>query len=127
MTGGIGADTFVIGAGDSTPVIGGSGNAGTISGYDVIMDFVAGTDKLSLPGTLVAATGGNVNGGNSTLTIGGDTVQSHSVTNGVASFFGTDTFTAPLTVTSTASLAAVVQYLTVTDIGNAGATLAFTA
>ncbi|RUT97998.1 type I secretion C-terminal target domain-containing protein, partial [Mesorhizobium sp. M7A.T.Ca.TU.009.02.1.1] len=127
MTGGIGADTFVIGAGDSTPVIGGSGNAGTISGYDIITDFVAGTDKLTLPGTLVAATGGNVNGGNSTLTISGDTVQSHSVTNGIVSFFGTDTFTAPLAVTSTASLAAVVQYLTITDIGNAGATLAFTA
>ncbi|MER9908579.1 type I secretion C-terminal target domain-containing protein, partial [Mesorhizobium sp. M0052] len=127
MTGGIGADTFVIGAGDSTPVIGGAGNAGTISGYDIITDFVAGTDKLSLPGTLVAATGGNVNGGDSTLTIGGDTVQSHSLTNGIASFFGTDSFTQPLAVTSTASLAAVVQYLTITDIGNAGATLAFTA
>ncbi|WP_210246362.1 type I secretion C-terminal target domain-containing protein [Mesorhizobium sp. WSM4303] len=127
MTGGIGADTFVIGAGDSTPVIGGSGNAGTISGYDIITDFVAGTDKLSLPGTLVAATAGNVNGGDSTLTIGGDTVQSHSLTNGIASFFGTDSFTQPLAVTSTASLAAVVQYLTITDIGNAGATLAFTA
>ena len=76
---------------------------------------------------MVAATSGNVNGGDSTLTIGGDTVQSHSVTNGIASFFGTDTFTAPLAVTSAASLAAVVQYLTITDIGNAGATLAFTA
>ncbi|MBA1142952.1 beta strand repeat-containing protein, partial [Mesorhizobium neociceri] len=127
MTGGAGADTFVIGAGDSTPVIGGSGNAGTISGYDIITDFVAGTDKLSLPGTLVAATGGNVNGGDSTLTIGGDTIQSHSVTNGIATFFGTDSFTQPLAVTSTASLAAAVQYLTLTDIGNAGATLAFTA
>ncbi|WP_214471675.1 type I secretion C-terminal target domain-containing protein, partial [Mesorhizobium sp. dw_380] len=126
MTGGTGADTFVIGAGDSTPVIGGSGNSGTISGYDIITDFVAGTDKLSLPGTLVAAAT-SVDGGNSTLTIGGDTVQSHTVTNGMASFFGTDTFTAPLAVTSAASLAAVVQYLTITDIGNAGATLAFTA
>ncbi|MBZ9857248.1 DUF5801 domain-containing protein [Mesorhizobium sp. CA13] len=127
MTGGAGADTITIGAGDSSPTIGGSGDAGTISGYDIITDFVAGTDKLTLPGTLVAATGGNVNGGNSTLTIGGDTVQSHSVTNGVASFFGTDSFTAPLAVTSTAGLAAVVQYLTLTDIGSAGATLAFTA
>ncbi|TPM26058.1 type I secretion C-terminal target domain-containing protein, partial [Mesorhizobium sp. B2-3-5] len=127
MTGGAGNDTFVIGAGESTPVIGGSGNAGTISGYDIITDFVAGTDKLTLPGSLVAATSGNVNGGDSTLTIGGDTVQSHSVTNGIASFFGTDSFTAPLAVTSAASLAAVVQYLNATDIGNAGATLAFTA
>ncbi|BCG75767.1 hypothetical protein MesoLj113a_69250 [Mesorhizobium sp. 113-1-2] len=126
LTGGGGNDTFVIGTGDSTPVIGGSGNAGTISGYDIITDFATVADKLSLPGTLVAATTGNVNGGDSTLTIGGDTVQSHSVTNGIASFFGTDTFTAPLAVTSAASLAAVVQYLTLTDIGDAGATLAFT-
>ncbi|RWE46389.1 MAG: type I secretion C-terminal target domain-containing protein [Mesorhizobium sp.] len=127
MTGGAGADTFVIGSSESTPVIGGSGNNGTITGYDIITDFIAGTDKLSLPGSLVAATAGNVNGGDSTLTIGGDTVQSHSVTNGIASFFGTDTFTAPLAVTSAASLAAVVQYLNATDIGNPGATLAFTA
>ncbi|TPK41514.1 type I secretion C-terminal target domain-containing protein [Mesorhizobium sp. B2-5-4] len=127
MTGGIGNDIFVIGAGDSTPAIGGSGNAGTISGYDIITDFVAGTDKLTLPGGLVAATAGNVNGGDSALTIGGDTVQSHSVTNGMASFFGTDSFTTPLAVTSAASLAAAVQYLNATDIGNAGATLAFAA
>ncbi|WP_095198247.1 beta strand repeat-containing protein [Mesorhizobium carmichaelinearum] len=128
MTGGAGADTFVIGAGESTPVIGGSGNAGTISGYDIITDFVAGTDKLTLPGTLVAATAGLVDGaGDSVLTIGGDTVESHSVTNGIASFFGTDAGTSPLAITTTSGVAAAVQYLMGTDIGNAGATLAFTA
>nr|WP_244661992.1 type I secretion C-terminal target domain-containing protein [Mesorhizobium huakuii] len=128
LTGGAGADTFVIGTGDSIPVIGGSGNAGTISGYDVITDFVAGTDKLTLPGTLVAATAGLVDGaGDSVLTIGGDTVESHSVTNGIASFFGTDAGTSPLAITTTSGVAAAVQYLMGTDIGNAGATLAFTA
>ncbi|MER9087384.1 Ig-like domain-containing protein, partial [Mesorhizobium sp. M0847] len=128
LTGGAGADTFLIGTGDSTPVIGGTGNAGTITGYDIITDFVAGTDKLALPGTLVAATAGLVDGaGDSVLTIGGDTVESHSVTNGIASFFGTDAGGSPLAITSTAALAAAVQYLMGTDIGNAGATLAFTA
>ncbi|TRC77879.1 type I secretion C-terminal target domain-containing protein, partial [Mesorhizobium sp. WSM4307] len=128
MTGGAGADTFIIGTGESTPVIGGSGNAGTISGYDIITDFVAGTDKLTLPGTLVAATAGLVDGaGDSVLTIGGDTVESHSVTNGIASFFGTDAGASPLAITTTSGVAAAVQYLMGTDIGNAGATLAFTA
>ncbi|MGX9083051.1 beta strand repeat-containing protein, partial [Mesorhizobium sp. 98Argb] len=128
MTGGAGADTFIIGTGESTPVIGGSGNAGTISGYDIITDFVAGTDKLTLPGTLAAATAGLVDGaGDSVLTIGGDTVESHSVTNGIASFFGTDAGASPLAITTTSGVAAAVQYLMGTDIGNAGATLAFTA
>ncbi|PBB23332.1 MULTISPECIES: Ig-like domain-containing protein, partial [unclassified Mesorhizobium] len=128
MTGGAGADSFIIGTGESTPVIGGSGNAGTISGYDIITDFVAGTDKLTLPGTLVAATAGLVDGaGDSVLTIGGDTVESHSVTNGIASFFGTDAGASPLAITTTSGVAAAVQYLMGTDIGNAGATLAFTA
>ena len=119
------ADTFVIGAGDSTPTIGGLGDAGTITGYDVITDFSTTVDTLNLPGTAAAAAA-SVNGANSSLTIGGDTVQSHSTSNGIATFFGTDTFTTPLAVTSLSSLAAVVQYLAGTDIGNAGATLAFT-
>ncbi|TPL96817.1 Ig-like domain-containing protein, partial [Mesorhizobium sp. B2-3-10] len=128
MTGGIGNDTFLIGAGDSTPVIGGSGNAGTISGYDIITDFIAGTDKLTLPGVLLAATAGLVDGaGDSVLTIGGDTVESHSVTNGIANFFGTDAGASPLIITTTSGVAAAVQYLMGTDIGNAGATLAFAA
>ncbi|MBZ9745900.1 type I secretion C-terminal target domain-containing protein, partial [Mesorhizobium sp. CO1-1-7] len=128
LTGGGGNDTFLIGTGDSTPVIGGSGNAGTISGYDIITDFVAGTDKLTLPGALVAATAGLVDGaGDSVLTIGGDTVESHFVTNGIASFFGTDAGASPLAITTTSGVAAAVQYLMGTDIGNAGATLAFTA
>ncbi|MEI8720297.1 VCBS domain-containing protein [Mesorhizobium sp. ISC11] len=129
MTGNGGIDTFIINTGHSTVTIAGAGNSGTISGYDVITDFntTAGGDILDLPIVGASATSGNVNGaGDSTLTIGGDTVQSHNVTNGIATFFGTDTFTAPLTVTSTGSLAAVVQYLLGNDIGNAGSTVAFT-
>ncbi len=102
MTGGPGAstaDTFVIATGDSTPLIGGAGNAGTITNYDVITDFSITVDKLNLPGTVQAATAGFVNGaGDSVLTIGGDTVESHSVTNGIVTFFGTDGGVNPLAV-----------------------------
>ena len=128
LTGGAGNDQFVILSGDSPAVIGGSGNNGTISGFDVITDFNPSQDKLNLPGTVVAATSGNVNGnGDSSLTIGGDTVKSHSVTNGIATFYGTDAFASPKTLSSLSDVAAAVQYLLGTDIGNAGATLAFMA
>ena len=128
LTGGAGNDQFVILSGDSPALIGGSGNNGTISGFDVITDFNPAQDKLSLPGTVVAATSGNVNGsGDSSLTIGGDTVESHSVTNGIATFYGTDAFTSPKALASLSDVAAAVQYLLGTDIGSAGATLAFMA
>ena len=131
MTGGPGAstaDTFVIATGDSTPLTGGAGNAGTITNYDVITDFSITVDKLNLPGTVQAATAGFVNGaGYSVLTIGGDTVESASVTNGIVTFFGTDGGVNPLAVDLLSDVAAVVQYLSGSDIGGAGATLAFTA
>ena len=92
----------------------------------MIGDFNVAQDKLDL-GTVVAATSGNVDGSNSGLTIGGNTVESHSVTNGMATFYGTDSFTTALTLTSIANVAAAVQYLQGTDIGAAGATIAFTA
>ncbi|CAN7205389.1 cadherin-like domain-containing protein [Rhizobium sp. LjRoot258] len=120
-------DTFVIGSGDSTPTIGGSGNNGTISGYDVITDFNTLVDKLNLPGTAVVVANAQIDGGDSSLTIGSDTVESHSVTNGMVTFFGTDAFGTPLTVNSLAALAAVVQYLQNTDIGSTGATIGFNA
>ncbi len=120
-------DTFVIGSGDSTLTIGGSGNNGTISGYDVITDFNTLVDKLNLPGTAVVVANAQIDGGDSSLTIGSDTVESHSVTNGMVTFFGTDAFGTPLTVNSLAALAAVVQYLQNTDIGSTGATIGFNA
>ena len=45
----------------------------------------------------------------------------------MATFYGTDSFTTALTLTSIANVAAAVQYLQGTDIGAAGATIAFTA
>ncbi|WP_291865952.1 DUF5801 repeats-in-toxin domain-containing protein [Bradyrhizobium sp.] len=126
MNGGAGADTFRFGTNDSISTLGGSGDSGTIVGYDVITGFNTAEDKLDLVVAATAATAGNVNGSDSELTISGDTVESHSTLNGMATFFGTDSFTTARSVTSTASLAAVVDYLRESDIGGAGATLAFT-
>ena len=126
LLGGLDNDTFVIAGSESSGTTGGSGDSGTLAGFDVIGDFNVAQDKLDL-GTVVAATSGNVDGSNSGLTIGGNTVESHSVTNGMATFYGTDSFTTALTLTSIANVAAAVQYLQGTDIGAAGATIAFTA
>ncbi|MBB3539883.1 VCBS domain-containing protein [Rhizobium sp. BK399] len=137
LTGGAGRDTFVIASGESTPIAaaGSTGNTatrnenGTISGYDKITDWGAGgtADKLDFSVAPVKAFA-SVNGSDSALTIGGDTVESHSVntTTGMTTFYGNDNFTQSLSVTSTSGLAAVVQYLMASDIGDAGATLAFT-
>ncbi len=128
VTGGAGADTFVVNRGETTVTIGGTGDAGTISGYDVITDFDTAVDKLNLNGApFAAANRAGVNGADSTLTIAGATVKSHSITNGMITFDDNNTFTTALTLTSTAEVAAVMQYLRLRDLGNAGATVAFTA
>jgi VCBS repeat-containing protein len=128
LTGGGGADTFSVAAGDTAVTIGGTGNAGTITGYDVITDFDVAADKLILPGTVVAV--GNTtstNGTNSTLTIGGNQVSSHRIANGIITFDDAGTYTTPLVIDSTADVAAAVQYLRANDIGSLGSTVAFTA
>ena len=125
MTGGAGNDTFVVNSGDSAPAIGGTGNAGTISGYDVITDFDPTADKLTLGGTPFAAANSAIfDGNNSSLTIGGAAVGRHAITNGIISFY-TDASNTALTVATTSDLAAVVQYLRANDLGNAGVTVAF--
>src|SRR3546814_4943233 len=91
MAGGTGTDTYLFNAGESRPTLGGSGNGGTITGHDVITDFDLATDILDLPGTPVADGDGPVNGTNSDLTIGGRTIKSHSVTDGVISFRSEET------------------------------------
>ncbi|MES3003128.1 MAG: VCBS domain-containing protein, partial [Pseudomonadota bacterium] len=127
VDGGMGNDTFVFDTGDSVVAIGGSGNGGTITGQDVIADFGAGADSLDLQGSPVAAANGVVDGVNSALTIGGNQVSSHSITNGVITFDDAGTFASALSLTSLAQVAAVVQYLRGNDIGAVGATVAFTA
>src|SRR5690606_37511670 len=85
MTGGAGSDTFNISAGDTTVSIGGSGNAGTIAGFDRITDFSTSEDILNIGGNppQVAANTSGTNGIDSTLTIGGSTIKSHAITNGI--------------------------------------------
>ena len=132
MFGGTQNDTFIVISGDSLGIVAGSGNSGTISGYDVIQDFTSNQDVLDLQGTPFAAAdiaAGNPagNGNDSTLTIGGQTVKSHAISNGMITFDDANTYSAALTLTSTANVAAVVQYLQNNDLGNAGVTVAFTA
>jgi VCBS repeat-containing protein len=128
LFGGTGNDTFIISTGDSPAVLGGSGNNGTVSGYDIITDFSATADKLSLQGTPAAVANTAVtNGADSNLTIGGQTVKSHAISNGIITFDDANTFSAQLNLTSAANVAAVVDYLKRNDLGNAGATVAFTA
>ena len=127
MTGGGGVDTFIINSAQSPGTVGGSGDAGTISGYDVITDFATATDILNLQGTAAAATGTNINGTDSSLTINGQTIKSHTISNGMITFDDANTFGSPLTLSSTANVAAAVDYLHRNDLGNAGATVAFVA
>jgi Ca2+-binding RTX toxin-like protein len=127
MTGGGGIDTFIINSAASPAAIGGSGDAGTISGYDVITDFAPASDILNLQGTAAAATGTNVDGTDSSLTINGQTIKSHTISNGIITFSDTNSFSSALTLSSTANIAAVVEYLHRNDLGSAGATVAFVA
>ena len=128
MFGGAGADTFSIGSGEFAVTIGGSGDRGTIVGYDIIKDFDIAVDKLSLSGTPFAASNtAGTNGSNSDLTIGGNQVSSHAISNGIITFDDATTFGSALTLDSVDDVAAVVDYLRQNDLGSAGATVAFTA
>jgi hypothetical protein len=128
LTGGAGADTFIVNTSNSPSTIAGSANAGTITGYDVIKDFDVGLDTLDLQGTVatVANTSG-IDGTDSTLTIAGATIKSHSITNGIVTFDDAAVFSAPLSLTTTSGVAAVVQYLKANDLGGANDVVAFTA
>lgn len=84
---------------------------------------------MNLPGTPAVAvdTSGGVDGTDSTLTIGGEYVKSHSISNGMITFDINDWYSTPLNLTSLAEVAAVVDYLQQNDLGDAGTTVAFTA
>ena len=128
LTGNAGADTFVINSANSPAVIGGAGNAGTVTGYDVVTDFDTASDILNLQGTAAAvANTAGTNGADSVLTIVGATIKSHAITNGIITFDDNNTYSAALSLTSLAHVAAVVDYLNGNDLGNAGATVAFVA
>ena len=131
LTGGSDSDDFVFATGDAAVTIAGTGNAGTITGYDSITDFSIGTATVA-PETLdfaadVIAAGVAVNGTDSTLTIGCVAVKSHTIVTGLVTFDDADVYAAALTLDSVADVAAVVQYLQANDLGASGATVAFNA
>jgi hypothetical protein len=133
ITSGGGADILVFAAGDANGTIGGAGNAGTIVGFDVVTDLTTGTtaaakDTLNVVGTASLAAAATVNGAtDSVLTIGGAVVGEHTISaTGLTTFVVANGGNAQV-VTSDASLAAVVQYLSGVDIGAAGQSLVFVA
>jgi hypothetical protein len=129
LSGGAGSDLFAFQAGDSVLTIAGN-RAGTISGYDVIADFATGEtgDKIAFAGA-ASVPDGIVNGAaRSTLRLStNQDVRSHSVTDGIVTFDGRGTFGSAVAPVSLADVAAVVQYLQLVDLGNAGASIAFLA
>ncbi len=135
ITGGTGLDTYLYINGDAAITIGGTGNSGTVTGYDQIVGFALGTASTNaetidaLIGTAsVVANSAGVNGTDSTLTIGGVAVKSHAISSGIFTFDDADTFATALSLTSLADVAAVVQYLQAQDLGGADAiTATFTA
>ena len=131
ITGGAGVDRFVFNSGSSPGTVGGSGDAGTITGYDVITDFSpnAGGDVLDMPNVNVRANE-TVNGTDSVLTIGGQQIKSHQINNGIITFSNNDTFSSGTTfsLTSLANVAAAVDYIHRNDFAtNAGANIGFVA
>jgi hypothetical protein len=134
MTGGKGADDFVI---SNTVTIGGSLNNGTISGYDTITDFTMNTtvsgssEELELTGTaaLNAVTSSNSTT-DSTLTVGGQVSAGLAIaTDGEATTSKTTVAIAVIAADGADSLAivaAMVQTLSLNDIGDAGDTAWFT-
>ncbi|MBD2841204.1 DUF5801 repeats-in-toxin domain-containing protein [Erythrobacter rubeus] len=126
LVGNGGSDQFFLRDGDSFAVVGGSGDAGTVSGFDVIVDFDLANDRLNFDGlTVQAAQGASFDGTDSTLTINGATIKSHSVVDGIISFDDSDTFSNALTLSSESDVAAVVDYLQNNDIGNNNSVVAF--
>ncbi len=128
LFGGAGNDEFDVADGQSAPIVSGSGNNGTVSGYDTIADFNAANDRIDFNSNPVIAPNATVNGNNSVLTINGQTIKSHSISNGTIRFDDRDGFQSNGTVSlnSEGDLAAVVDYLQRNDLGPENATVTFT-
>ena len=131
LYGGGNLDTFILDAGESVLVFGGAGDAGTISGYDTIHDFETGngtfnSETIDTVGTasVVANTAGT-DGIDSTLTIGGATIKSHAIIDGVITFDDADTFAGLLEINSNSEIAAALDYLQNQDLGDAGSSVVF--
>ncbi|MGL1922594.1 MAG: hypothetical protein OCD03_16375 [Hyphomicrobiales bacterium] len=130
LRGGDGNDIFKFLAGDSKITIGGSGDAGTIFGYDRILDIklgdgTNGSEIYEIIGNQTIVSNGTTNGDNSTLTINGEEVNSHTVAEGIITFTDAGVLTTQIEITSNAEVAAVIEYLHAQDLGAEGATVAF--
>ena len=89
----------------------------------------AGGDVLDMPNVNVRANE-TVNGTDSVLTIGGQTIKSHQINNGIITFSNNDTFSSGTTfsLTSLANVAAAVDYIHRNDFATStGANIGFVA
>ena len=125
LTGNDGLDIFVVSSGVT---FGGSNSNPTVSGYDKVTDFVSGSDQIQLPvNIIVAADTGRVNGTDTAYRYSNSsaTIKSHSISNGVVTFYNANSGGSAVTVDSAKAVASAVKYLTLNDLGNAGTTVTF--
>lgn len=125
LTGGDGLDIFMVSAGVT---FSGTNANPVVSGYDKVTDFVSGTDQIQLPvNIIVAANTGRINGTdtNYQYNAGGNTIRSHSISNGQVTFYNANSGGSVATIDSAKAVASAVNYLTRNDLGNAGVTVTF--
>ncbi|MFI3217886.1 MAG: hypothetical protein QX189_02035, partial [Methylococcales bacterium] len=96
-------DTVRIAAGDSLATVGGYDLVTGFTSYNGVLNLT-GIDQLDLASIAIATNTTGTNGTDSGI------IKSHSITSGLISFGGTDSYTAPLTITAT-NLADVFGYL----------------
>lgn len=129
--GGGGLDSFVFNAGGTSVTISGSGDAGQITGYDIIYDFKTNSadfvseifDTVGVA-SVIASTIGFVDGVDSGLTIDGNVVSKHSINNGIIIFDDDIGANPAIEVSGNNDIAAVIEYLQNQDLGDAGVTAA---
>jgi hypothetical protein len=135
VTSSAGRDTIIVAGGDSAGSITGAGNTGSVTAYDIVTGFNVGTvaankDVLDVVGTGALATAGvKINGADTTLTVGGDTIDFVTIAADQEATFvdgGSATDIAADAVDSNAILAVALQALQGTDIGGAGDSVWFT-
>ncbi|MCC3860058.1 hypothetical protein [Pseudemcibacter aquimaris] len=126
LYGGGNYDIFVFEPGETVITISGVIDDGVITGYDTIYDFEVGDGTNNSEAIDISVEGHDYlasdmyylnfvitdgNGFDSSLTIDGSTIKSHSIVNGVISFDDQDDFTEALEISTNSDIAAVVEYL----------------
>ena len=128
LKGGEGADTLIGGLGADTldltesalskdlVKIAAGDSPASITEADKVIKFSLSYDALDLATTVIAA---NITTDGSDF----DLIKSHTISNGIVKFDDADTYTTPLTITSTTNLGSAIGYL-IANITN-GSTVAF--